>query len=281
MHSEWTITPPDSPIEQGDILISRTPKTGQIKGLLLIITADCDIAQRKFGTHLACLRIVSLRDYFRIFWGAKKLRKIVDKEVENARALINKWNRKRKPDANLLSAEAVKSWICASQPESICTDLEVPSADQFKVKENLAIYRAALLALEGPMADDFDRFITIRSLISKQSIDECMPSVLKEAQSETLPDDVFVLPELPQLDHGPTIVLLRELTPIAISAVCFRSSEAVSSEKWLRIGRLEPTFKYAISQAFGSLYSRIGLPEFYEVRCKSVFDSIPNKKWLP
>ena len=77
MNSEWFIPEPSVPVRQGDILISRDPKSGSIEDICIVITADCDINKDKFGRHLACLRIISLENYFRTVWADRKLRDLL------------------------------------------------------------------------------------------------------------------------------------------------------------------------------------------------------------
>ena len=55
--------------------------------------------------------------------------------------------------------------------------------------------------------------------------------------------------------------MLREIVGVSNDAVCFRATDATTTDSFLRVCRLQPTYKYAVSQAFGILYSRIGLPD--------------------
>ena len=60
------------------------------------------------------------------------------------------------------------------------------------------------------------------------------------------------------------LVMLREL--IAIDSSLATASPNVARQKngYLRIGRLKPAFKYALSQQFGLMFSKVGLPDSYE-----------------
>lgn len=281
INMEFCIPSPEESLEQGDILLSRDLKTGQVRDLVLLVTADCDIAQNKFGTHLACLRIIGLQEYIKTIWAEKKLRRAVEKESVTAQSILNKWNKRRSEESEPLSVEAVLQWLKASEPGSICKDLEIPEIERTKVEKLLSTYRKAFLAADDTANDHFCRLVSFKALLANKLSEDVIPSVLKDAQPESLPDDVFVLPGLPQLNVGPSVILLRELLAIKAESVRLRASEAISPDMWLRIGRLEPTFKYAISQAFGTLYSRIGLPELYESRRQKAFETLPDLNWNP
>jgi hypothetical protein len=280
MEKEWHIPDATVPVEQGDILISRSAKTGSIEAIFLVITADCDITHVKFGTHLACLRIVTLQDYLRRVWADRKLRRVVETEVAKVCSLINKWNGRRISKAIPLSSEVVMNWVRNSQPKEICRDLGIPEAEAPKVETTLGIFRSALQALDSKrVSDNLTQLCAFRAAVSGKGTSDCLKDFLQQAQGESLPDDVFLLPNLPQLDIGPAVILLRELTGLPLDMIHFRTVDAISGNVFLRIGRLEPTFKYAVSQAFGTLYSRIGLPETYEMRCKSVIEDIAALNW--
>lgn len=275
MNSEWSIPDSSTPVRQGDLLISRDPHLGKILEICLVITADCDISKKKFGLQLACLRLIPLHNYLRTIWAEKKFQSQLKNEIEKIRSQVAKWHTRLLGTNSLLTPDAVVDWVKRVEPDSICSALQIPEPDIKKMKRNLESFRSALFALDDiKETDQFKRLVTLRSKILEK---DCLQETAKQAQDETkskLPEDVFLLTTLPQLDTGPTVVLLREIVAVPYKAVCYRTCDAISDEMFLRIGRLQPTFKYAVSQAFGSLYSKIGLPDDYEERCEEVFEQI-------
>src|SRR5437016_515291 len=129
MDQEWHIPHASLPIEQGDILLSRNVTTGGLNDIAVVVTADCDIAHHKFGTNLACLRIISLHDYVRNIWAYRKLTRVIEIEGTKMAQLINKWNSRRMTDALPLEASVVIGWIRDSEPAQICADLAIPETD--------------------------------------------------------------------------------------------------------------------------------------------------------
>lgn len=280
--SEWSLPDPSVEVRQGDCLISRSLRTGLVDEIFLVITADCDISKGKFGRQLMCLRVVPLSEYVKSAWASKKLERLGVNERTKLRGQIAKWHTRLLGAESSLTPEAVVSWVMREEPEAMCTQLQVPESDRKKVVASLKNFRDANLELARTSASDpLTQYVAYRSVVRSQEMSQCRQEVLQEAQreSESLPEDVFLLTSLPQISDGGAVVLLREVVGVPYEAVCYRATDAVQETCLLRIGRLHPTFKYAISQAFGALYSRIGLPSDYEERCKEVVAGIPNIKW--
>jgi hypothetical protein len=162
----------------------------------------------------------------------------------------------------------------------MCESLQVPDGDRKKLAAALTSFRSALASLDGTAASGtFSQYVAFRAAVRNQDQQTCRQEALQEAQRESLPEDVFLLPSLPQVHTDGAVVMLREVVGIEQEAVRYRAADAQSSDAFLRVGRLHPTFKYAVSQAFGALYSRIGLPDNYEERCKGAIANISNFAW--
>jgi hypothetical protein len=117
MNNEWHVPEPSIPIRQGDLIINRDPKKGQIQEICLVITADCDISKGKFGRQLACLRVILLHDYLRTTWASKKLQRALATETEKVRSQMAKWQSQHTGADSTLSPEAAISWIKGTDPE--------------------------------------------------------------------------------------------------------------------------------------------------------------------
>jgi len=269
MYTEWIELSPDMPVRQGDLLLARDPNSGRISRTCLVITADCDIGQQKSGSHLSCLSVIYFHEYIRSVWAERKLRRTLDNETEKIRVQLNKWNAQRIGTDSALTADGVLYWVRNKEPTTICADLRIPKEDISKVISVVSVFRSALAASEERSSDHaLARLVAFRATLSSKTGTECLAEITNQAQGDDLPDDVFLLPYIPQLEDGPAVIMLREIVTIPIATVCYRTLDADSEAKHLRIGRLEPTLKYAVSQAFGALYSRIGLSRDYEQHCK-------------
>lgn len=276
---EWSILDAYTLVRQGDLLISRDPGTGVIDEMCLVITADCDISKGKFGKQLACLRIIKYEEYVQSIWADRKLAKLVVNETKKILEKINKWNRKRTGKESSMSADVAIDWITRAEVDQICSDLEISEDMIEKERVAFSCFKSAVSTLSRISSNKLTQLAAFRASTSKKDVKECWQEYLLQAQSEPLPEDVFLLPSLPQLAPGAAVILLREIVSVPHNKVCYRTFDASSTEMFLRLGRLNPTFKYAVSQAFGGLYSRIGLPEEYENRCKEVICDISLLPW--
>ena len=263
------------PVRQGDILFCRDPSSGATIESCLVITADCDISKRKFGSHLACLRIDLLHDYVRREWARGKFERSVAVDSERLRSQLAKWHALQIGRTSNLTSKGVEDWARRESAESICNSLGVPLADKKKLVIAIDTYMAALLASEGSENMDFlTRLVKFKAAASRIAIDRCLKEVLAQAQGESLPDDVFLLPSIPHVKHGAALVKLREVIAIGVNDIKYGVTEADSPRHYLRTGRLQPTLKYAISQKFGALYSKIGLSSDFEDRHKRAIESV-------
>lgn len=275
---EWHTPDPSLPIRQGDILIRRDVATGKVLEALLVITADCDIKQNKYGRHLACLRIMSLDDYVKTVWAERKLKKFVLEESKTLRSQIAKWHTRVQGSPSSLSIEAAVEWVRREDPNAICQALAIPPTDAKKMLKVVARFQTALATLQTEDCA-LSKYVQFRVALTNQALDSCRQEALKQAKSEPLPSDVFLLPGLPQVEEFPCFIMLREIIGIEPNSVHFRTMDAPTNQSLLRVGRLLPTFKYAVSQAFGALYSSIGLPPEYEERRDTAIESITSITW--
>jgi|GEM_PF-3125581 len=273
--SDWLFPDPEVAVRQGDALLRRDPSSGAVLESCLVITADCDISKSKFGHHLACLRIELLHDYVRHDWARGKFNRAVANESEQVKSQLAKWHTLKLGRTSNLTPKGAEEWIRRESTDSICSSLDVPADDRKKIATSLDNYKAALTASDAcAQADFLTRLATFRAAMSRTTIDACFNAALAQAQKESLPDDVFLLPSLPHKDNGAVLVKLRELTAVDIQLIKYRVTEADSPEHYLRTGRLQPTLKYAISQKFGTLYSKIGLSSEFEDRHKKAIQSV-------
>ena len=273
--SDWLFPDSAVAVRQGDTLLRRDPSSGVVLESCLVITADCDISKSKFGRHLACLRIEPLHDYVRFDWARGKFNKVIANESERVRSQLAKWHTLKLGRTSNLTAKGAEEWIRRESTDSICVALDVPPDERKKLATAIDTYKTALSASEACANADFlTRLVTFKAASSRTAIDACLKETLAQAQRESLPDDVFLLPSLPHTDKGAALVKLRELTAVDFELIKYRATEADSPEHYLRTGRLQPTLKYAVSQKFGALYSKIGLPSDFEDRHKRAIESV-------
>lgn len=278
--TEWFIPESSQEVRQGDLLVARSRQPGLVDEFYLVITADCDISKGKFGRQLACLRVLQIDQYIRTIWATKKLEKLQRSELIKLRSQVAKWHSQAQGSPSLITEDAVATWVKREEPEAICKELQVPEKEQKKLTAALTTFKDAIGTLETHAdRDKLTQLAAYKGSVLGKDIESSKKEVLQEAQNESLPEDVFLLTSLSQVSDDGAVVLLREVVGIQHELVCYRITDAVAETSLLRVGRLYPTFKYAVSQAFGALYSKIGLPPAYEDRCKKVSSKLANITW--
>ncbi|MDG6401902.1 hypothetical protein QCD79_18010 [Pseudomonas quasicaspiana] len=275
---EWSIPGTEIPVRQGDVLVSRDPRKGVIEAAFLVITADCDISKNKFGSQLAGLRMISYEQYLLDIWGAKKLKKTVSDEKEKLRGQVAKWHTKFVGADSSLTDDAVLSWLLRDGPQKIASALGIPSEKKFI--RSLSMFHQGFSSLnEVDNLSDLQRYVKLRAAVEGEEADKILAATLAAAQKESLPDDTFFLPEMPEVENSGAIIMLREIVGLVADKICYKAPDATTKEHLLRVARLNPDVKYAVSQAFGSLYSKIGMSALYEQRCKAAISNVNGQGW--
>lgn len=280
MGTEWEIVSADLPIRQGDLLIRRDHRSGAISGMCVVITADCDINKKKFGSSYACLRIISLHDYLNYVWARKKVDEKFSGETKNITDRFNKWNSDRIGEKSNITESAVREWVSRDDPVVICDSLRLSGKEAKKALLAITEYKEITSVYnKSSTVGCFSCLAKIKSIKDKKNYEDCLCDLKDQAKKEKFPEDVFLLTSLPDVSSGPVLIMLREVVGVEQDLVCTRMTDAYGELHYLRIGRLVATFKYAVSQAFATLYSRIGLPGEYENRCVEAMGAIDEISW--
>lgn len=274
---EWQDVPGEVPIRQGDLLVLRHPRTLSIEDTVIVITADCDFAQSKTGGALAALPTLPLESYVRHFWAVKHAKRLLTVDLDE---LINAFNAlylSASKSAKSLSKSAIISWVSRRDGKQICEELRVQDSKATKKFEACVTKLISLQFVEQSTGEEecFDNIVSFYAIKENLEPDDARKTVLKKVRNElaALPEDAFLLSSFPNKPNEPYVVLLRQLVVVPLDKVTASAEHAREEHCYLRYGRLAPTFKYAISQQFGLLYSRIGLPAEYDSHKKSLFET--------
>jgi hypothetical protein len=265
---EWIIPGEEIPIRQGDVVISRDATKNILLAIYIILTADCDFARNKFGSAVAALRVISFREYLLGIWSERQLTKILADEQEK---IVGQFGRiARESGKSAPSADAVLGWIERESPETIAASFGLDEKEARKFARAIVAFssvrKASMVVESEPTFDALCRASVARGDGSSESM---RARLWGKAKAETHPDDIFYLNSLPQIDGSGYVALLRDVVAIPVEKVVVSAEKATDDKFFLRVGRLQPTFKYALSQGFAGLYSRIGLPAAYELARKS------------
>lgn len=266
------------PVRQGDVL-KRVRGDGK-SNLVIVVTADCDIANGKYGeAGLACVQLDLLAEHVLGEHARGLAQATLKKRFEKAAEWVNKRWREKSADNSDLSAEHVQAWILASKPEEIEAELNLPVDDPKSfIKRECVALKAAKNFIDAPT----DRYSGIDALCALQAQTPTRSAQLKTVfgtlNSKELPLDLFYISSVPDVQGLGFVAKLRALTFIPFEC-SFTSLDAAKDvdNSFVRVGRLAPTFRHALSQQFGMLFARIGMPKQFEVDRDAAFGWIAEQ----
>lgn len=266
------------PVRQGDVL-KRVHGAGK-SNLLVVVTADCDIANGKYGeAGLACVQLDLLADHVLGEHARGLAQAALKKRFEKAAEWVNKLWRAKSADNGDLSSEHVQAWILASNPEEIEAELNLPLDDpkSFLKRECVAL-KAAKNLIDAP-SDRYSGIDALRALQGQMPTRSAqLKTVFGTLNPKELPLDLFYISSVPDVQGLGFVAKLRALTFIPFEC-SFTSLDAAKDvdNSFVRVGRLAPTFRHALSQQFGMLFARIGMPKQFEVDRDAAFGLIAEQ----
>jgi hypothetical protein len=260
-------------IRQGDIIrqISGTPPHRKVWGV--IITADCDIAQRKAGNRYTWLEIITFEDYLKMEWAPGQLRKLIEKQSQFASEGLNGLIKRAGLDLAPLSPISLRTWLSDTTAEDIITSIigQNRSID----KKLLAAVKAIEVALNRQ--DDCSELARLRKAWEILGKDEKQQQ--NDIRSAFKGDGGFLgyilIPELPDTERYGFVVMLRSIFSLESSDLFKSEVDARINDKpdaFHRIGRFSDRLRFSITQKVAFLFSRIGMTEGFEEACEVTTD---------
>lgn len=257
-------------IRQGDIIRKLIPNTGKVEKLGIIITADCDIAQRKASERYTWLEIVPMAAYIEGPWAQEQLRRLSEKRSKSICEYLNSQVRKRQPDLTALTHDSVVQWLRSKSAEGILTTItgKTSGLDQKQLR-NLQGF--ALTVCADKEQSDFSLLKSAWTLfdISEKTQQEYVRDAFKDGGGF---QDYFVLPELPRQKGVGFVVMLRSMWSIMAPELYLTEQDARIDGHpgaYHRVGRLNDSIRFSITQKLAFLFSRIGMPTTFESACKT------------
>ena len=277
---EWIEVASDITVRQGDLLVSKFDKDRLPTELHLVITADCDISKGKFGSHIAALTIIPLEKYIEHIWAEKKLATKVRNSQKQTIEVIRKHHSTLISKKSNMTDDAAIGWLQTATISEIIDELRIPAQDQKKFSKILQKWLDTFAEFTGdPLRSPLIKLANINARIDGTEAFKELRKLVEQVQNEVLPEDIFIVSEIPGLSMAGAVILLRELIGIPYTAIKYRLSDVCTSSEYLRAGRLTPQIKYAVSQAFGNLYSKIGLSPEYEEKKKTTIAKVTTESW--
>ncbi|SFB19126.1 hypothetical protein SAMN03159488_02287 [Pseudomonas sp. NFIX10] len=257
-------------VRQGDIIRQVNPKTSETERLGIVITADCDIAQKKAGERYTWLEIVSMAAYVEGPWAQEQLRKLSEKRAKGVCDYLNGQIRKQQPDLTALTYESLVQWLRSKSAEDIFTSAtgKAPTADDKPLRD---LQGFALTVSADETQSAFSRLKAAWTLfgVDEKTQQDNVRNAFKDSGGF---QDYFVLPELPRETGLGFVVMLRSMWSIMASDLYPTEQDARIHDRpdaFHRLGRLNDGIRFSITQKLAFLFSRIGMPKTFESACET------------
>lgn len=257
-------------VRQGDIIRQLNPTTGETERLGIVITADCDIAQKKAGERYTWLEIVSMTAYVDGPWAAEQLRKLSEKRSKGILDQLNGQIRKQQPGLTALTYESLVQWVRSKSAEEILANAtgKSPVADDKQLRDLQAF------SLTVSTDETLSSLSLLKGAWTLFGFDE---KTQQESVRNAFKDsggfqDYFVLPELPRQAGLGFVVMLRSMWTIMASDLYITEQDARIHDRpdaFHRLGRLNDGIRFSITQKLAFLFSRIGMPTTFESACET------------
>lgn len=258
-------------VRQGDIIRQLNPKNGLTERLGIVITADCDIAQKKNGERYTWLEIVPMAGYVEGPWAQEQLRKLSEKRSKGVLEYLNGQIRKRDPSLTALTHEALVLWLRSKSAEEILasTTGKSPAAGGKQLRDLQAF---ALTVSSDETQSAFSRLKGAWTLYGtdEKSQQDNVRNAFKDSGGF---QDYFVLPELPRETGLGFVVMLRSMWSLMADELYLTEQDARINDRpdaFHRLGRLNDGIRFSITQKLAFLFSRIGMPTTFESACETV-----------
>lgn len=256
------------PLSQGDVFSwSEEHRKRPWKTFGVVVTADCDLHQKKAGT-LSYVPAFTAKDYLWEFWKDKRLRPTLTSNLSKLRLRVGKILRAGNSSQAELSDEAIR-YMVSQHRHDLPSAIGVTDPGQTNSLRNVldkVIQLSKLLSLTEP---NMDQFIACYELCSNKVGAENKRQLIKDFQGAigSLPGDVFHITTTDGVEDGGLFLLLRHISQCELDAVATRPEELREGKAQARrIGRLAAPFRYAMTQNLGRVFSDIGLPDEYAER---------------
>ena len=256
-------------VRQGDIIRKLNPKTGEAT-LGIVITADCDIAQRKASERYTWLEIVPMAAYIEGPWAEEQMRKLSEKRYMAICVYLNGQIRKQQQGLAPLTHESLVKWLRSKTAEEILARVtgKVPTAEDKPLRD---LQGFALTVSADNTESAFRRLKAAWALfgIEEKNQQDSVRSAFKDGGGF---QDYFVLPELPRQTGIGFVVMLRSMWTIMAPDLYLTEQDARIHDRpdaFHRLGRLNDGIRFSITQKLAFLFSRIGMPKTFESACET------------
>ncbi len=227
-----TAVGPDAKLRQGDLIVFEGSEN-PLRKVGIIVTADCDLEQRKHARLVTLVPVVDARTILE--------RYLLLEDCERKREPIESYLFKAY-SIDLRQERATKLTIL----RQTCAPSDLDGKDSRKVAVDFVFGSSDFIAVDGYAK-------LMRDIGSGPKGKNALRDQIRSR------GDLLMLPSIKKLGVAGHIAWLRHIWQVGLDDIALRTSE-VSTRPGERLGRLDSPFRYRLTQLMAQVFSDIGLP---------------------
>lgn len=224
---------PNAKLRQGDLIVFEGAESN-LRKAGIIVTADCDLEQRKHARLVTLVPIVDARtilEQYLLYEDCERKRDQIELYLFKAYSIDVRQDRATK--LTILRAAYATSDLNGDDSIKVAADFVFGTSDSIAVDGYVKLMRDIG---GGPKARS-----ALRDQIRKRG-------------------DLLMLPSIRKLGVSGHIAWLRHIWQVGLDDIALRTSE-VGARPGERLGRLDSPFRYRLTQLMAQVFSDIGLPD--------------------
>jgi hypothetical protein len=236
---------PTATLTQGD-LIKFEDVSDPLRRVGIVVTADCDLEQKKHARLVTMIPVVSitvLLENYLLVEDCEKKRQ----QIEGYALKMFEIDRTQEAELrNAVLREKLSTKSDSSESHVIAGKFVTDQLESISIKDYSALMSAIQSGIKKPES------------LSQQILSR---------------GDILILPSLEKFNLNDDIAWVRHIWQVPVSDIALRTSE-ISSRPGERVARLDSPFRYRLTQLLAQVFSDIGLPNIpnsVEQRIKEAF----------
>jgi len=275
-------------IRQGDVLAAHPGTTNwknRWRRFFVVLSADCDIVNKKLDTGVVVVPVVGLQTYALDVWLPEQIRRQIATSEKKIEPLVNRIPGLVASPAAVLAYDSER--LEAELAQRIGEDKELgKAAKSIKAIRNgfsslQAVEAKMLSAEQGDLGDLVRRLCEAKSMITGAAIDPekelkgGLASVSDPKRHDFWPicDLVGLDGQMREDERDGFVAVMRRFTQIPIEQALINRNDWLNSpNSFLRVCRLRGLYKTDFLHRFASLFTRVGLEAGRDEEHQRMFD---------
>jgi hypothetical protein len=246
------------PLRQGDILEATNEDANKWQRHLIVLTADCDFANRKNQGRVTCVPLLTQDEYNLEFQIPRISEKLIGKCTDALGGII------RSAKGPSISAERLRAWPLEQSADEIVEALGLLGTAAHDATRLISAIRAASNPpedLDEAVQELIAASVNIPNGKQTKAATNDIVSSLTSHYSTPPGDTIFLSAVSSDMQDG-YFVYLRHLEQIKEPDIILGPRRATA--KYRRLARLHDRYIHAMSQQFALVFMSIGMPSDYE-----------------